>query len=253
MSNELKVAIEAAKAGAKVALKYFNKNPKVTVKPDNSPVTLADKEAEQTIKEIISRYYPSPSFLAEETVKTSLDDNFWVINPIDGTKNFLRGLPFWGVEIAFVKDNQIVVGVIYAPCLLTDLLYAEKGRGAYLNDDRITVSKITKLDEAFLIHGTINYFEKRIPQFLKLLNNVYRERGYGDFYGYGLVAQGKADIMMDAHNGPWDIAAVKVIVEEAGGKVTNFQGQDWQLTDSTAVATNGLLHDQVIHILNEQK
>lgn len=249
MSNELKVAIEAAKAGALAALKYFNKNPKVTIKPDNSPVTQADKEAEQTIKEVINRYYPSSSFLAEETVKTALGDNFWVIDPIDGTKNFIRGLPFWGIEIAYVESNEIVLGVTYSPCF-DELLYAKKGQGAYFNNKRVSVSRIAKVSEAFLVHGTVSYFDKRGPNFLQLLDNVYRERGYGDFYGYGLVAQGKVDIMMDSRNGPWDIAPVKVIIEEAGGKVTNFEGKDWQLTDTTAVATNGLLHDGVIKILN---
>ncbi len=250
MTNELKVAIEAAKEGSKVALRYFNKTLDIELKSDNSPVTQADKEAEKTIKEVVSRSYPSSSFLAEETVKTSLGADFWVIDPIDGTKNFIRGLPFWGVEIAYVKNNEIVIGVTYAPCL-DELLYAEKGQGAYFNGKKISVSKITKLNEAFLVHGTINYFEQRIPQFLKLLRGIYRDRGFGDLYGYGLVAQGKADIMMDARNGPWDIAPFKVIIEEAGGRVTNFEGKDWQLTDSTAVATNGLLHDEVIKILNE--
>ncbi len=250
MSDELKVAIEAAKIGAKVALSYFNKTLDIVIKPNNSPVTQADKEAEKAIKEVISRSYPSSSFLAEETVKTSLGADFWVIDPIDGTKNFIRNLPFWGVEIAYIKNGEILLGVIYSPCF-DELLYAEKGQGAYFNGKRISVSKITKLNEAFLVHGTVSYFERRIPQFLKLLKNVSRERGYGDFYGYGLVAQGKADIMMDNKNGPWDIAPVKVIIGEAGGKVTNFEGGDWQLTDSTAVATNGLLHDEVIRILNE--
>ncbi len=250
MSNELKVAIEAAKIGAKVALEYFNKTLDIMLKPDNSPVTQADKEAEKTIKEVICSSYPSSDFLAEETVKTSLGNDFWVIDPIDGTKNFIRGLPFWGVEIAYVKNGEILLGVIYSPCF-NELLYAEKGQGAYFNGKRTSVSKTAKLSEAFLVHGTINYFEQRIPQFLKLLKGIYRDRGFGDLYGYGLVAQGKADIMMDARNGPWDIAPIKVIIEEAGGRVTNFEGKDWQLTDSTAVATNGLLHDEVIRILNE--
>lgn len=250
MSSELKVAIAAAKAGAKVAIKYFNRNPKVTVKPDNSPVTQADKEAQQAIINVINNHFPGSKFLAEEAKATKVAGDFWVIDPIDGTKNFIRGLPFWGVEIAFVKDNQIVVGVTYSPCF-DELLYAEKSQGAYINGKRVSVSKIKRLSEAFLVHGTVSYFDKTGPNLLQLFDKVYRERGYADFYGYGLVAQGKVDIMMDARNGPWDIAPVKIIIEEAGGKVTNFQGQDWQLTDTTAVATNGLLHDQIIKILNK--
>lgn len=251
MSNELKVAIAAAKAGANAALKYFNKNPKVTVKPDNTPVTQADKEAEAAIQKTILGTFPKASFLAEESGKSGSSKDVWVIDPIDGTKNFIRGLPFWGIEIAYVESNVIVLGVTYSPCF-DELLYAENGQGAYFNGKRVSVSKIKRLSEAFLIHGTVSYFDKRGPNLLQLLDNVYRERGYADFYGYGLVAQGKVDIMMDSRNGPWDIAPVKVIIEEAGGKVTNFEGKDWQLTDPTAVATNGLLHDEVIRILNQE-
>lgn len=115
----------------------------------------------------------------------------------------------------------------------------------------IKVSKIAKLEDAFLNHGTVMFFEKKIPQFLKLLEVMYRERGFGDFYGYHLVAQGKSDIMMDAHNAPWDIAAVKIIIEEAGGRVTNFKGEPWSLNDTNTLATNGLVHDEVVRILNQ--
>lgn len=103
-----------------------------------------------------------------------------------------------------------------------------------------------------LNHGTLSYFGNRLPSFLKLASSTFRQRGFGDLYGYHLVAQGKADIMMDAGNKPWDIAAIKIIIEEAGGKVTNFDGKEWSFTDSNAIATNGLLHDEVIRILNEK-
>lgn len=252
MSNELKVAIAAAKAGANAALKYFNRNPKVTIKPDNTPVTQADKDAQQAIMDVINNYFPGSKFLAEETETTRVGGNFWVIDPIDGTKNFIRGLPFWGIEIAFVKNNKIVVGVSFAPSI-NEMLYAQKGKGAFLNGQQVHVSKIAKLSKAFLNHGTIIYFQDKIPNFLTLLQQVNRERGFADFYGYHLVATGHADIMIDAKTDPWDDAALKVIIEEAGGKVTNFKGEDWQLSDTTAVATNKLLHDEVIKILNEQK
>lgn len=250
MSNELKVAIEAAKAGAKAALKYFKTNPSFELKPDNSPVTKADKESENVIRKYISNVFPKANFLGEEGGGSLEQKEVWLIDPLDGTKNFIRGLPFWGIEISLVRDNKIIVGVSFAPSI-NELLFAERGGGAHCNNKRIFVSKVNRLSDAFLNHGTLSYFGHRLSGFLKLASSTFRQRGFGDLYGYHLVAQGKADIMMDAGNKPWDIAAIKVIVEEAGGKVTNFKGEEWQLVDTTAVATNGLLHDEVIRILNE--
>lgn len=251
MSDELKIAIEAAKKGAEAALRYYEKKIAFEVKPDNSPVTKADKEAEDIIKKTIVSHFPNSQFLGEETGGTLDADDSWCIDPIDGTKNFIRGLPFWGIEIAHIIDGKIVLGLSYGP-VIDEMLYAEKGKGAFMNGKPIKVSKIAKLEDAFLNHGTVMFFEEKIPQFLKLLEVMYRERGFGDFYGYHLVAQGKSDIMMDAHNAPWDIAAVKIIIEEAGGRVTNFKGEPWSLNDTNTLATNGLVHDEVIRILNQK-
>lgn len=248
MSEELKTAIEAAKTGAKIALKYFNTDYKVDVKADKSPVTIADKEAEAAIKQEILRRFPGSTFLGEESSSDSHGDNFWIIDPIDGTRNFIRGFPFWGVEIAYIENGKILIGVSYSP-LLNELLYAERGKGAFKNGEKINVSKVKHVKDAFFVHGTISYF-KNIEGFLRICNTVERERGYGDFFGYHQIACGKSDIMMDAKNGPWDIAAVKVIIEEAGGKVTNHQGVEWSLSDSNCLATNGLLHDEVLKIYN---
>lgn len=250
MSSELKVAIKAAKEGAKQALIYFDKNPKVVLKPDRSPVTEADKTAEEVIKRVLMSNFPGAKFLGEEHGGKISQDKFWTIDPIDGTANFIRGLPFWGVEIALVESKKPILGVSFGP-VISELIYAEKGKGAYLNNKRISVSKIDKLADAFLNHGTLRYYENKLNNLLNLTSVVGRQRGFGDFYGYHLVAQGKADIMLDAKNGPWDIAALKIIIEEAGGRVTNFIGEEWKLTDGDCVATNGLLHDDVIRILNK--
>lgn len=251
MSDELKVAIEAAKAGARAALKYFNTNPSFVLKPDGTPVTKADKESEEAIRQTILKAFANARFLGEEGGGNLTKNELWVIDPLDGTKNFIRGLPFWGIEIAFVRDKKIILGVSFGPCI-DELLYAEKAGGAFCNGTRTFVSKIPNLPDAFLNHGTTLYFEEKTQNLLALLNKVNRERGYGDFYGYHLVATGRADIMLDARNGPWDIAALKVVIEEAGGRVTNFEGKPWSLSDSTAVATDSLLHDKVINILNEK-
>lgn len=250
MSNELVIVIEAAKAGAKKALQYFSKNPQVIIKPDNTPVTIADKECEQEIIKVILKNFPNSSFLAEESGTTEGNDFVWVIDPIDATKSFIRGLPFWGIQIALAKKGEIVLGVSYAP-VLNELFYAEKGKGTFLNDKKVSVSKVDLLKNATLSHGTTNFFEEKTNNLLKLSKACNYERGFGDFYGYTLVASGRIDIMTDAKNGgPWDIAAVKIIVEEAGGKVTNINGKPWELTDRNAVATNNLLHAEVVSILN---
>ncbi len=249
--TELQVTLLAAKEGAKRALYYFDKSPKVTIKPDNTPVTKADLETEAQIKQIILQYFPNSSFLGEESGGNIHDEELWVIDPIDGTRNYIRGLPFWGVEIAFVKNGQPVIGVSYSPCL-NELMYAQEGKGAYLNEKKATVSGITTLSDAVLNHGTLKYYQDSLPQLLSLASTCAHQRGYGDFYGYHLVASGRSDIMLDAKNGPWDIAALKIIIEEAGGKVTNFKGNDWTLSDKTAVATNGLIHAEVVRILNKK-
>lgn len=132
MSEELKIAIEAAKKGAEAALRYYEKNPAFEVKPDNSPVTKADKEAEDIIKKTIVSHFPHAQFLGEETGGTLDADDFWCIDPIDGTKNFIRGLPFWGIEIAHIIDSEIVLGLSYGP-VIEEMLYAEKGKGAFMN------------------------------------------------------------------------------------------------------------------------
>lgn len=250
MSNELKVAIEAAKAGAKIALKYFDKNPHVETKLDNSPVTKADRESEEIIKQIILRAFPKTHFLAEESGGIITDDDLWIIDPIDGTKNFIRHLPFWSVLLAFCRNREVLVGVSFSPTL-DELIYAEKGSGTYINGKKTRVSKIDNFKDAFVNYGDLKKFnEQQREAILSLSKRAMSVRGIGHPYGYNQVALGNIDASIDPKPYAWDVAACKVIIEEAGGKVTNFDGKEWSLGDSTAVATNGLLHDEVIKILN---
>ncbi len=251
MSDELKTAIEAAKAGAKVALKYFDQEIKIDIKEDNTPVTIADKETEQEVKKVILGKFASATFLGEESSDQAHGKDFWTIDPIDGTANYIRGLPFWAVELAYVQNGECLVGVSYCP-VLDELFYAERGKGAFKNGKRTFVSKVRRPQDAFFIHGTIKYFKVRMKGFLALCETVFRQRGFGDFYGYHQVACGRADIMMDAKNHAWDMAALNVIIEEAGGKHTNFDGSRWNLDDPTSIATNGFIHEDVLKILNEK-
>jgi len=251
MSNELQVAIEAAKKGAEVALKYYKTELDIEYKTDKSPVTIADKEAEQIIRKTILSSFPKAQFLGEEGGGSLDFEEFWTIDPIDGTQNFMRQIPFWGVEIALVRNSQAVVGVSYAP-VLNELVYAEESQGAFLNDKKISVSKTNNLKDAFIVHGALPYFKEYLESLVELLKQVKRERGFGDFYGHHLVATGRADVMIDARNMPWDVAAASIIAKESGGKFTNFKGAPWQLENSDVIFSNGLIHDEIVNALTQK-
>lgn len=248
MSDELKTAIEAAKKGAEKALHYFGHNLAVVIKPDNTPVTQADKESEAAIKEFLSSKYPNANFIGEETGGSVDVNEAWIIDPIDGTKNFMRGLSQWAVLLAHYKNGICDIGVSYIP-VLNELCYAQRGEGAYINGKKVHVSKIDNLEDAFLSHGEIRYFQNMTP-LIDLSKKVLTQRCHGDASTYNNLASGKIDIVIDARDHAWDSAPFSVIIEEGGGKVSNFKGKPWSIHDLDFVATNGSLHDEVIEILN---
>lgn len=251
MSDELKIAIEAAKKGAEVALKYFTNLPPVIIKPDNTPVTKADKETEEIIRNHITQNFPNASFVGEEFGGSFTQGDVWIIDPIDGTKNFIRGIPMWSILIALWRDGEIIAGLSYMPGI-NEMLYAEKGIGAFLNDRKIATSKIEKIADATITH-TGNPFSFKNPASIgNLLNASAHSRGFGDAYSYHLVANGRADINFEPEVSIWDVAPFKIIIEEAGGKITSLNGSPWSLDIKDFVATNGLLHDEVIRILNQK-
>lgn len=248
MSPELTGAIAAAKKGAEKALQYFGHNPKVILKPDHTPVTQADKETEAIIKETILLFDKNTHFVGEESGGAFTYDSTWIIDPIDGTKNFIRGLPFWSILIAKCIKGEIVLGVSYTP-QLHELVYAQKGQGAFRNGESIHVSSIKDIADAYISYpGDPSLFPKK-DNVITLLNTCMSCRGFGDAYSYQLVAQGKIDSNIEPGFSVWDVAPFKVIIEEAGGKVTTFSGQPWTIKDNTMVASNGLLHDKVIEFL----
>ncbi|MBI4078867.1 MAG: inositol monophosphatase [Candidatus Levybacteria bacterium] len=251
MSEELKTAIEAARAGAKSALKYFENLPPVIIKPDNTPVTKADKETEEIIRKTILQAFPNASFVGEELGGSFGKDDVWIIDPIDGTKNFIRAIPFWAILIALQRENEIIVGVSYMPSF-DELLFAEKDAGAFLNGKKVTVSNVDQIKNATITY-TGNPFSFNIPQNVeKLLNASAHTRGFGDALSYHLVASGRAEVNFEPEINIWDVAPLKVIIENAGGKITSLNGSPWSLEIKDFVATNGLVHDEVIRILNEK-
>jgi histidinol-phosphatase len=249
-SPYLPVAIAAVEAAQAIVLKYYQTNLTITTKEDKTPVTVADQQAEDTIRQTILAAFPNHTFFGEEGEKVDLKDHkgfTWIIDPIDGTKSFIRGFPLFGTLLALLHDGELIVGVSNAP-VWGELIYAAKGEGAFLNGKRLEVSKINQLKDVYLSNGRLKYFEDidKIPQLLALSREAKWARGLGDFWIYHLVAEGKVDIMMEGSVKFWDIAAAKVIVEEAGGTMTQLDGHPITYQSTTALATNGILHDQII-------
>ena len=245
----LAVAVEAARAAGDVALKYYRGAFEVTLKPDATPVTQADREAEQVIREIIGRAFPDHGFLGEEFGAAGAREARWIIDPIDGTRNFVRGIPLWAVLIGFEDRGAVTAGVILNP-VTGELATARRGGGAFVNGARVRVSDEARLAEAFFIHAGLGLVH-RTPYwdgFVRLLDATGRQRGFGDYYGYQLLAEGKAEIYAELDVKPWDLAPAKILVEEAGGRFTDFEGQD-TIYSGTALATNGPLHAAVLGLL----
>jgi histidinol-phosphatase len=246
LDRALTAAIEAARAAAEVALKYYRTGFDVTLKPDATPVTQADQGAEQAIREVLGRAFPAHGFLGEELGAVGDQARRWIIDPIDGTKNFVRHVPIWATLIAFEEAGAITVGVIHNP-VTGDLLAARRGGGARLNGERVRVSTIAGLREATLLHAGLKLLKDAgyWDGFARLVDATDRQRGFGDYLGYTLVAEGKAEIYLETDLKPWDLAPCKVIVEEAGGRFTDFAGVP-TIYSGHAFATNGVLHDAAL-------
>ena len=245
----LDAAVEAARAAGQIALKYYRGGFEVTIKPDATPVTQADREAERAIVEILSRAFPDCGVLGEEFGGSGSRERRWIIDPIDGTKNFVRRVPLWATLIALEEGGEITVGVVHNP-VTGDLYTARRGAGAFLNGERIRVSGKGSMAHAFFLHAGLGMVRQagRWDEFTRLVDATERQRGFGDYAGYGLVAEGKAEIYAELDLQPWDLAPCKLLVEEAGGRFTDWDGQPTIYT-GTALATNGRLHDAALALL----
>ena len=245
----LDAAVDAARAAGAIALGYYRGRFDVSLKADATPVTQADREAEQAIVEILSRAFPGFGVLGEEFGSRGSGDVRWIIDPIDGTKNFVRGIPIWATLIALEERGEVTVGVVHNP-VTGDLYTARRGAGAFLNGTRLSVSGVAGLDEAFLVHAGLTILREAgcWDGFVRLVDATARQRGFGDYWGYGLLAEGRVDIYMEADLKPWDLAACRLLVEEAGGRFTDLEGRA-TIYSGTALATNGRLHDAVLALL----
>ena len=226
----------------------------VMTKPDLTPVTDADQSVEEGIRRVLSRARPRDAVHGEETGSTGHSQRRWVVDPIDGTKNFVRGVPVWATLISLMVDDEVVVGVVSAP-MLNRRWWAMKGGGAWTGKSimRATacqVSDISRVEDASLSHSSLSGWDERgrLDDFLSLSRRCWRTRAYGDFWSYMLVAEGAVDIAAEPELAVHDMAALVAIVQEAGGRITSFSGEP-AVWGGCAVTTNGMLHDDVLNLL----
>ena len=249
----LEFALEAAWKAGRVTLGHYQTGVPEERKSDNSPVTLADKQAEQTLREMITRYWPEHGIIGEEYGQQNSDAQYcWIIDPIDGTKSFVSGVPLYSNLLALTDGDKALLGVANFPAL-DDMIYALRGGGCYWNGRRTHVSQKDNLANAVLLTSELNYFglSNRRQAWQRLVEQTYIQRTWGDAYGYFLVATGRAEIMLDPAMYLWDCGPLQVIMEEAGGTFTDWKGTP-TIHGNESVATNGALFDQVMDIIGER-
>jgi histidinol-phosphatase len=250
-SPELSAALEAASKAEKIVMRYFGRAVAARLKVDASPVTDADIEAEETIIATLRSHFPDYGFLAEESGTSGDGDRpMWVIDPIDGTRNFMRGIPLFATQIALTRGGVPVLGVSCMPAM-GETLFAEAGKGAFMGTERLSVSGTDSLSAAQVSFGGLNYFLEygRSQALLDLTAKTGRSRGFGDAYAYHLLATGRSEIVVEAHIRFWDIAALTIIIQEAGGKCSDLAGRPIGPQTADIVCTNGRLHARVLDVI----
>lgn len=250
-SPRLEVALRAATRAADISRNYYAGNFTVTTKADLTPVTQADVECEEAIRDVILREFPDDGFFGEETGRSNADaDHLWLVDPIDGTKGFVRQYPFFSTQIALMHRGDLVLGVSCGT-MMDELAWAENGKGAWLNGERISVSGESDPERAAVSTGNLKTLAAS-PGWARLGEIVARAdriRGYGDFYHYHLLASGKIEAVIESDVNILDIAALSVIVTEAGGVFTDLNGQPPGLATRSVLAANPALHAQYLQIL----
>jgi histidinol-phosphatase len=234
------------RAAGEIALKYYRTGFDVTIKADATPVTQADRGAEQAIREVLGRAFPEVGFLGEEFGAAGDQQRRWIVDPIDGTKNFIRRVPVWATLIGLEEQGEVTVGVIHNP-VTGELLTARRGGGAFSSGERIRVSTVSELGQATLLHAGLKLLREAgcWDGLVRLVDATERQRGFGDYLGYSLVAEGKAEIYLETDLRAWDLAPCRIIVEEAGGRFTDLAGTP-TIHSGSAFATNGRLHEAAL-------
>jgi histidinol-phosphatase len=250
---DLLLALELADSVDPITLDLFRSpDLHVETKPDLTPVTAADRRVEDVIRQRLQAERPNDALVGEEYGARGDAARRWIIDPIDGTKNFVRGHPVWATLIGLQLDGAGIVGVVSAPAL-GRRWWARHGEGAWTRDvtgeiRSCTVSNVGLLEDAFLVYSGLSGWGEREKNFRRLTESVRRTRGFGDFWTYMMVAEGIADIACEPEVSLWDLAAVQVVVEAAGGHFTDLTGKPGP-DGGSAIATNGLLHDSALKLL----
>jgi len=260
--QDLLLAHQLADAADAITLKRFQAlDLIIDTKPDNTPVTDADKAAENIIRELLTNSRPNDAIVGEEfgnSAKKSSANRYWVIDPIDGTKNFLRGVPTWATLIGLVEKQsdgteKVVVGVVSAPALFRRW-HASENNGAFVSSNgksptKIKVSQVSDIKDASISYSDFIGWGARLSKFQSLLTKAWRTRGIGDFWSHMLVAEGAVDVAIEPSLALWDMAALDVIVREAGGRFTNIEGEDGSW-GASGMSTNSILHKVIVDSLN---
>ena len=250
MDELLSFAMGLADDADSISMRHFRRDLKVDRKPDRSFVTQADTAIEQALREQIAQRYPDHGVLGEEFGATSGAGTRWIIDPIDATHSFMRGLPMFATLLGLERDGEMLLGIISAPAM-RERWHAVRGGGAWSGRRRLRVSSIARLDESQIFYASRTAFSNvgKTAGFDAVVDAAWRDRGFGDFWGYALVCEGSGEAMLEPELYPWDLAAPLILVEEAGGRLTDFSGAR-TYSGGNAVASNGLVHDQILSRLN---
>ena len=251
LESLLDYSLKIVRKSEDITLKYYKTKVRHKLKKNLTPVTQADLKCEKYLIKKIKEKFPKHDILAEES---GFRDNYsefkWIIDPIDGTKNFMRQYPFWGTILALEFQKEIVLGVISMPAL-KETIYAAKGLGCFVNDKKAKVSTVSELGKSYLIHGGLEYIvnEPYKDKFYTIAGLCNYNRGFGDCHGHSFIIKGMAELMLDPHTAPYDIAATKICVEEAGGVLTDIKGNS-TVYGGNALISNGKFHDEILKFLN---
>lgn len=257
--GRLTAMLDGGQQAAEVTLQYFgDTNLGVEAKADDSPVTIADRKAEANFRDFLSKHFPQDSLLGEEHGTIQGSSRYrWIIDPIDGTKSFIGGVPLYSTLLALELDETPVAGAIWIPAL-GELVFAATDLGCWHRKpsqspwSQAKVSTKNELSTAIMLTTAVDSFEQvsSLDQFLELQKQVWFTRTWGDGYGYLLVATGRADVMIDPIVSPWDVAAIRPVIEQAGGRFTDWTAKATTKSNN-AVGSNGLLHDKILAALNQ--
>lgn len=249
----LETAVKAARGSEKIIMDYFQQTLAFERKADRTLVTVADKEAEKLIQEIIKADFPDHEFLGEEGGQTGSSEYVWIVDPIDGTTNFHSHVPIFATSIALYKGDEAILAVINLPAW-GKMITVEKGKGAFVNGKKLEVSKETNLEfsTVALGYGPDQQRREEIGQiFSKLITKTRTGRIYGSKVAQGaLIALGEIEGFVSDGGSKWDFAATGLAIREAGGKITDFEGKDWNLDSSHFVATNSQIHEKLLSIVS---